>query len=324
MTDQTAPAMDAAVPEAAAPAPKPPRRFGGKRLWWLLPGVAVAAGLAYGIAAWMAETIDDDAGFQAGTVAAGESRAVAMASALVFREVDVHKWVGNDPFFQPGWALDDMPAWQGGIVATVSAFADHLNQVSGGEEHDLARAVGLLKYPGNVWMFDPSTSWAPTASTEKQYRSAARNLVIFNERLAAGEARLERNPAQLRALLLGAASHLDETAARLEAHLAEGHSALFDARADDLFFATKGRVYAQALILRELGWDFATLLSAEDLNQAWAPMLESLRRAAALEPLVVINGSPDGTLLPSHLTAQGFYLLRARAQLAAMIEKLES
>jgi hypothetical protein len=30
---------------------------------------------------------------------------------------------------------------------------------------------------------------------------------------------------------------------------------------------------------------------------------------------VVINAAPDGILLPSHLAAQGFYVLRARAQI---------
>jgi hypothetical protein len=31
--------------------------------------------------------------------------------------------------------------------------------------------------------------------------------------------------------------------------------------------------------------------------------------------LIVWNGYPDGLLIPNHLAAQGFYLLRARTQL---------
>ena len=34
-----------------------------------------------------------------------------------------------------------------------------------------------------------------------------------------------------------------------------------------------------------------------------------------LQPLVVVNGRADSQFLPSHLAAQGFYLLRARTQL---------
>ena len=44
-------------------------------------------------------------------------------------------------------------------------------------------------------------------------------------------------------------------------------------------------------------------------------MLGSFRAAAALDPWVVVNGAPDAQILPSHLAAQGFYLLRARTQL---------
>ena len=51
-------------------------------------------------------------------------------------------------------------------------------------------------------------------------------------------------------------------------------------------------------------------------------MVEALRAAAALQPLVVLNGAPDGTFIPSHLTAQGFYLLRARAILSDIADKL--
>ena len=44
-------------------------------------------------------------------------------------------------------------------------------------------------------------------------------------------------------------------------------------------------------------------------------MLESLRHTAELSPMVVVNGKPDAQAMPSHLAAQGFYLLRARTKL---------
>ncbi len=34
-----------------------------------------------------------------------------------------------------------------------------------------------------------------------------------------------------------------------------------------------------------------------------------------LRPYLVFNARPDTMLMPSHLAAQGFYVLRARAQL---------
>jgi hypothetical protein len=57
------------------------------------------------------------------------------------------------------------------------------------------------------------------------------------------------------------------------------------------------------------------VIQERDLVAAWAQMLESFRAAATLQPWVVLNGAPDSLLSPSHLAAQGFFLLRARTQL---------
>jgi hypothetical protein len=57
------------------------------------------------------------------------------------------------------------------------------------------------------------------------------------------------------------------------------------------------------------------LLRDRGVAPLWNQMLESLGHAARMDPLVVMNAAPDGVLFPSHLAAQGFYVLRARAQL---------
>ena len=41
----------------------------------------------------------------------------------------------------------------------------------------------------------------------------------------------------------------------------------------------------------------------------------SFRIASQLDPWIVWDGYLDGLLIPNHLAAQGFYLLRARTQL---------
>jgi hypothetical protein len=64
-----------------------------------------------------------------------------------------------------------------------------------------------------------------------------------------------------------------------------------------------------------LGLDYAKVLGERELTNAWAKMLESLRHAAELSPLIVANGMPDSQFVPSHLAAQGFYLLRARTKI---------
>lgn len=294
--------------------------------WWWLAPLALGAVVLYVLAGMaLAHIIDDDFEFGPGTVESSQSRAVAMAARLVFREVDQHKWTANDPFYLPSWWLDNMPAFQQGIVAATARFTAALARVSDhgqGPEPELERAAGLLKYPGTVWKFSPSTSWAPTASSEKQYRNAARNLVEFNRALAAGDPALDRHADSLSKMVAMIGGDLGGISSDIDRHLAENHSALLDTQADDVFYATKGKVYAYGLLLRELGGDYAQVLTDRGLAVQWRQMVDALRAAAALEPLVVLNGAPDGTFIPSHLTAQGFYLLRARAILSDIADKL--
>jgi len=90
---------------------------------------------------------------------------------------------------------------------------------------------------------------------------------------------------------------------------------LFDTRADDIFYFNKGRLYANYLLMRELGADFESVIREKGLTNAWNGTVETFRIAAELDPWIVWNGYPDGLLIPNHLAAQGFYLLRARTQL---------
>ena len=61
----------------------------------------------------------------------------------------------------------------------------------------------------------------------------------------------------------------------------------------------------------------------KELSPSWLLMLASLKQAASMDPLVVVNGKPDGFIGPSHLAALGFYLLRARTQLREIINILQ-
>lgn len=293
--------------------------------WWLAPlaGLGVVLYLVIGMAAM--HRIDDNFDFGPGTVQSSQSRALAIAARLAFREVDQHGWTANDPFYLPSWWLDNMPHFQQGIIAALARFSGAMAEASDGPQGPvpgLERAAGLFKYPGTVWKFDPSTSWAPTASSEKQYRNAARNLMEVNDALADGAPGFDRHAATL-ALLVGAVGRdLGAISGDIDRHLSEGHSALFDTGADDVFYATKGKVYAYGLLLRELGGDFAQVLAERELAPQWRQMVDALKAAAALDPCIVLNGAPDGTFVPSHLTAQGFYLLRARAILSEIADKL--
>lgn len=328
MTDQTLPPESPAAPHPEPGSAGPRGRFRLPfPLWWVAPVAAACLLAYYPVGMALVHNIDDDLGFDAGQVAQGRSRAVAVAARLIHREVDQHKWTPNDPFFQPSWALDNMPNFQQGVVAAVSRFAiemsDQIGRTRGssGVDADLDKAAGLLKYPGTVWMFDPSTSWAPTASAEKQYRAAARALERYNERLGANEAVFDHRADNLLTTLDRIAKDLGNASAVIDQEVADG-GGLVDGRADDVFYATKGRLYAYALLLRELGADYAPVLSERNLGATWRQMIESMTAAAELDPPVVTNGAPDSAVLPSHLASQGFFLLRARVQLGEIADVL--
>jgi hypothetical protein len=292
-----------------------------RRLWiWpvLLLGLLVIYYL--GGMLWL-HTIDDDPEFALPSSAPeGGSQAVAVAADLIDREINTNRWVANDPFFLPGSLLDNMPEFQQGIVAAISRFSleltDQIGRTRGSSQADpdLDRATGLLRYPGTIWIFDLRTSWAPTASSEQQYRRAVAALRSYNERVAQGQAVFETRADNLLGTLDRIAADIGSSSAALDHQL---KSAGFwpDFAADNLFYNTKGRLYAYFLLLRALQVDFANIIRERQLGSAWAQTVDSFREAAALQPWVVVNGAPDAQFMPSHLASQGFFLLRARTQL---------
>ena len=291
------------------------------RRWAFRGGIVllVALLLYYPVGMVWIHNIDDDVKL-AVDVKPNESRSVAVAATLIARETNRNRWTANDPFFLPAAALDNMPNFQQGIIYALSRFAiemsDQIGRVRGSSQvdKDLDTAAGLLKYPGDVWFFNFSASIMPTAASEQQYRKAGRALKAYNERLAQGEATFERRADNLQTTLERIAADLGSASAVIDSQIEDG-AWFIDFDADDIFYQTKGRLYAYYELLAAFRQDFGQVIQERELGKAWDQMLESMRHAAVLDPFVIVNGDPEGQLLPSHLAAQGFYLLRARTQL---------
>jgi hypothetical protein len=214
-----------------------------------------------------------------------------------------------------------MPNYQQGIVYALSRFAiemaDQIGRSRGSSQVDpnLDKASGLLKYAGDVWVWDPSVSIAPTATSEAQYRAGRRELEAYNDRLARGEAVFESRTDNLLATLERFTADIGSTSAVIDEQVANHGGDFLDFRADDVFYQTKGRLYGYYILLRSLKDDYANIITERQLDAAWDNMLTSLRAAVMLDPLVITNGAPDSMIRPSHLVSQGFYLLRARTQM---------
>ncbi|MCK5295984.1 MAG: DUF2333 family protein [Alphaproteobacteria bacterium] len=265
--------------------------------------------------------INDDTDYNAIEVPENGSNAVALTADLILREVKDTSWTANAPFFFPASALDNMPNFQMGIVKALYRFAielsDQLGRTRGSSQvdKDLDKAAGLLKYPGTVWIIDPSVSFMPTASSTKQYMAARKALLAYNKRLSEGSAVFEKRADNLMETLNRISKDLGSSSAIIDKQIEKGSGQFFDFNSDDVFYSTKGHLYAYYLVLRELGKDFEAILKDKELSNVWSEMLHSMKLAAKLQPMVIINSTPDSQILPSHLAAQGFYLLRARTQL---------
>jgi hypothetical protein len=304
---------------------------GGKRrrlALWLLSPLLLFILLYYPVGAFIVDNIDDDPNFAPAQVDPTASRTVAMAAALIHREVREHSWPANHPWFLPGAVLDNMPNYQEGIIQALRRFTlemtDQIGRARGSSQADpdLEQARGLLNYATNVWFWDISVSWFPTATSPKQYKAAEEALLRYNQRVAAGTATFDRRADNLLATLDRIAKDVGSSSAALEQQIEQHSGDWIDFQADDRFYRTKGELYAYALLLRELGKDFEPVIKERGLQTVWANMLENLFQAAELHPWVVVNGAPDSQALPSHLAAQGFFLLRARAQMYELMDIL--
>src|SRR5258708_40270449 len=185
-------------------APQPPTRSWWRRWWrlgrfrrpalnirgwrwrWIAIVLVALFVLYYPLGALIVENIDDDSQFKPNGVVAGESRAVAIASDLVTREVDVHQWTPMQPFFTPAGILDNMPNFQRGIMAAMGRFStelmDQLGRTRGSSQtdRDLAQARGFLNEQPNIWIWQPPVSLLPSAPSAPKYRADRDKRIAYN------------------------------------------------------------------------------------------------------------------------------------------------
>ncbi len=296
------------------------------RRTWKHLGIAIVlfAALYYPVGSLMIQNIDDDPDYRIEPVdlPAGGSYVVATVAGLLDREVNAHWWTPNDPCFLPSAALDNMPNFQLGVLEATNRLTiemvDQLGRVRGSSaaDEDLKEARSRLSISGTKWTWNPSVSLMPTTPAESEYRAAIRNLRNYNIRLAAGSAVFDRRVDNLQVTIERFATDMGAASQAIDDHVRNYSGGWwFDFQVDDEFYRVKGKSYAYYLMLRDLGRDFDSILAERNLTRTWTEMLAVMRSLAVLDPLIVQNGSPDGLILPNHLTSQGFYLLRARTKL---------
>lgn len=274
----------------------------------------LALAVYYGPIGWAADDVDTDLSLRPDTASlpAGGSAAVGFAAQLLDREVEVHGWTPDDPFFYPTALLDDMPAFQRGIRSGVAAFVvglrDRLTALGEPGAANLGMASEGLLRPADQWWLHRSWPFIGD-SAESGLRDAVASLRSYNAEVAARHARFDRDAGTLADCLDQLAANLDTAGAATERQLA-GKS---DEGMDETYYAVRGRAYAAALLLRGLRSDFGMLLRARQLGVAWSEAMEAVDAVAVQDVWHV--GDDD-------LTRQGYHLLLARDKLRTLAATL--
>ncbi len=284
--------------------------------------------------------IDDDPFLKPSSrfVVEGGSKAVTMAATLM--ELETEHWAPGKPWVYPVALSTNMVSYQKGIQYAVAQWAtqmtDFLGRERGSGEADpnLVAAKGQLNY-------DPTAFILP--SSVSQYQEGIRNLDDYNRRLARGQARYDKIASSLSDFLIKIDKDLGSQSSTLEltvlapddfttgerTHMTDNQRSVletnggyFDGRATDVFFATKGRMYAYFVILSALGEDYHGVIVAKGAEEHWQNMLISLRSGASLYKFFIANGAGGSYFVPSDLAYQGFFLLRFDKQLQEVADIL--
>ena len=284
--------------------------------------------------------IDDDPDFAVSSEHAveGGSKAVAVAASLM--DLETRHWAPNKLWFVPIAHSSNMVSYQKGIQYAVGQWAtqmtDFLGRERGSGEADpnLVAAKGLLNY-------DPTAFMLPSAVS--QYRDGIRNLDDYNRRLARGQAKYDKIASNLSDFLVKVGKDLGSQSGTIELtvlspddfteaetntltdtqrQVLSSNGGYFDRRAAQVFFATKGRMYAYYVLLDAIGEDFHDVLVTKGALEHWHTMLVSLRSGATFYKFFVANGARGAYFTPSDLAYQGFFLLRFDKQLQELADIL--
>jgi hypothetical protein len=226
------------------------------------------------------------------------------AATLMEKHFNQLGWASDSPGWAPMARLTAKPAYQSAMAGAIGEFLTLVNKqttAGGTEDADLAAAARLV---------------SPT-STGVQLRAARDALVNHDSRLRRRALNRISTPAQLVEQL----ALIDSWAVKSQADIASSASMLggspFDEVATVAVYSSKGRAMAAYVFLDTMHWP-------EDAKAAAArnAALGAWKSAAEFHPLIVLNGSPDGSLFGNHSASMGFLLAQAQkatANYAALV-----
>lgn len=262
--------------------------------WWANVAIVIVAILAYPVGIMMASDVGD------GRVTSMVDRTkwtapwAGAAATLTERHFNELGWASDAPSWTPMARLTGKPAYQSAMAGAVGEFITLVraqSAASGEMDADLSAAARLVNIN----------------STGIQLRAARDALVNYDRRMRRRSAAPVSTPAQLSEQL----ALIDSWAVKSQMEIAASSAVIGGSPIDDeatrAVYSAKGRAMAAYIFIDTMSWP-ENAKAAEARSAA----LEAWRAAAQFHPLVVFNGSPDGSIFGNHAASMGFLIGQAQ------------
>ncbi|MFG6136750.1 DUF2333 family protein [Halomonas sp. B23F22_10] len=216
----------------------------------------------------------------------------------------------------PGLWLDNMPAWELGVLDQARWMSQSLPTIAGSDASALDAARTALEGDADDWFYP---------STEHRLEQARAALDGYRQAVAGGQVDFAADAQGLAAWLNGVARGLDDMGRRLSASVGSPEAlAGLDLdteglptetpwyRLDSVFFEARGQAWALHRLLEAVRRDQAERIEAAGLAMRWEALLAELELSQRrLWSPVILNGSGFG-LFANHSLVMAHHVLRAR------------
>jgi hypothetical protein len=211
------------------------------------------------------------------------SRWAGVASILLTEELDVHNWAIGVESWKPQARLSYMPAYQASMADAIGQFSGLVGTQIGGEaEADLLIVERLLT--SNVGVDEVRAAREALAS----YNGAIR-LHHYNDSLSA-----DRYIERVKLMR----SWVFEGMFALEAVLDRSDTSVLDKQATEGVALARAKAYVAHRLLSYIDAPIGLSTRREHQNA-----IAGLEAVVKFDPSLVLNGKPDGLLIPSHPSA---------------------
>jgi hypothetical protein len=228
------------------------------------------------------------------------------AATLMEKHFSALGWASDASDWTPMARLTAKPALQRAMAEAVGEYITLKAQdaaATGQPDSDLSAAARLI----NV------------SSTGVQLRAARDALVNFDRRERRRGAVADSDPARLAAQLRLVEAWATRSQGEIARSAAMLGSSPIDGGATAAVYSAKGRAQAAYVFIETMHWpeDGKAVAARGAALSAW-------KSAAEFHPLVVLNGSPDGSLFGNHAASMGFLMGQAQKATADYLAAIEA